>query len=1014
MGKVKAGEAFVTVSVDSNGLKTGLKLADKELKAFDAAAAVTVSVAVSGVKEAVRAVTDLEGRLLTLQGVTGKSAEELKGLEDKAKSLGASTSWTASQVTDGMVALARLGQSVQEVGDSIEPVMALAKGLGVSVDEAASMVGAALNQFSLSAKDSSGVADILAKATNGAAISNTELAESLKYAGTAGAGAGQSLEAVTSLIMTLRNAGLSAEQAGTSLRSLFLALQDPKKGRAFAEAFGVDLKDQDGVLRDITAILGEASGRAAQLGGNLSGVLSGIGIDTASIGAVSVLLRDAEKLPGITQGLKDSAGYSADLAKTMDSGLGGALAVAKSAADGLVLTIGDALAPSIASAAKEASRLTDNVSFLVKENKGLLVSIAAAGAKLVVFGGAVKTVKKLADVFKSGAGAVKGFTLAVDGALSSTSKKTFGGIVRPEEAAAFAEGLRKAGKSASDLVSSFANIKAKAGDVKTAEAAFVQELQDAHNMTKQEARAVSAVVKGVDSGTVSAKAFESAIKKTSGAFSKISLAVKGLAVSSGVFLAVEGAVTSAKAIYDWFNRAAEQAKAAREEVEKAAEIEKDARRASLDASGVSEQKGVISSIYEKARSFGSLSDQDKELAQKEIENARRNKTLSESDYSKLLEMIKPGARAYSSEEWTAAETIAKNNALKEGTSQAAKAAADTIKINRQAVSDKFTLDNAAWATNDIKAVKDATVKSMNKAVKDALEVSKRQDLSDTEKSAAIASIKTKTREDITGLKFRAEEGAKADKWTKPAKDWANAIEATEAALSLFAESVDAAVSSVKYAEAASLETATRAASEEGAPDTAFNFLKGSESGEASEVSDFIGTTANKFQLGLQKDDEAGAEADREAAKAAEEATKAAEERAKADREAAEAAKEAALADAEEAAEALKRSNLEDITGEQILAAVNSLESADKTGADTSNIREDLRETFGEISGKIIEASSLRSAVSSRVFTDAIGAAFATSSRTSEDYQRQQLAVLRRMSEQSGAQLDAALEILSLL
>lgn len=194
MSKVKAGEAYVSISCDNSKLKSGLNVAKKSIDTFGKSATISVAVSAVGIGYCMKQLAELQDQMLTLQGVTGKTQAEMRGLEAQAKKLGATTSWTAGQVAEGMVSLARLGQTCEQISSSIEPVMNLAKGLGVSVSEAADMVGASLNQFKMGADKASKVADVLAKATNSAAMSNTELATSLKYAGTSGAQMGQSLE----------------------------------------------------------------------------------------------------------------------------------------------------------------------------------------------------------------------------------------------------------------------------------------------------------------------------------------------------------------------------------------------------------------------------------------------------------------------------------------------------------------------------------------------------------------------------------------------------------------------------------------------------------------------------------------------------------------------------------------------------------------------------------------------------------------------------------------------------
>ena len=174
---VKAGGAYVEITADNSKLYKGLKDAEDKLKdfsgnvedlgaAFAGLGATLAAPAALGVK----AFADFEQRILTLKGVTKATEQELQKMNDVALELGASTSWSASQVADGMTALGRMGFNPSEIVNAISPTMDLARGLGVTVDEAADMLGAALNQFGAGANESVKYADILTKATNSAAI----------------------------------------------------------------------------------------------------------------------------------------------------------------------------------------------------------------------------------------------------------------------------------------------------------------------------------------------------------------------------------------------------------------------------------------------------------------------------------------------------------------------------------------------------------------------------------------------------------------------------------------------------------------------------------------------------------------------------------------------------------------------------------------------------------------------------------------------------------------------------
>ena len=410
---VKAGGAYVEITADNSKLYKGLEEAENKLEefsgnvedlgaAFAGLGATFAAPAALGVK----AFADFEQRILTLKGVTKATEQELQKMNDVALELGASTSWSASQVADGMTALGRMGFNPSEIVNAISPVMDLARGLGVTIDDAAGMLGASLNQFGAGAQDAVKYADILTKATNAAAISSTELGESLKYSGAAGSAVGQSIEDVVALTMSLRNMGLDASQAGTALRTIFLSLQDAKKAGQFEDLFNVNLRGANGQLRSLVEVFAEAQAAAQGMGDTLAGTVQGLFGTEAATAGVSLLAA-----PDLTQNkdaLKASAGAAKELREQMESGLTGSFDALKSAVEGASIALGDALAPEIKGLAEAITKIASALIGFIEDNKDLVKTLGrnaagllAVGAAFTALGVAARTTSNVTGVAKS-------------------------------------------------------------------------------------------------------------------------------------------------------------------------------------------------------------------------------------------------------------------------------------------------------------------------------------------------------------------------------------------------------------------------------------------------------------------------------------------------------------------------------------------------------------------------------------------------------------------------------------
>ena len=417
---VKAGGAYVEITADDSQLYKALDRSEARVKAFsDSAGKLGTSFTALGTALAAPAVVaakafaDFEAQMLTARGVTGATDQQMQRLTATARELGATTAWSASEVAAGMVSLGRMGFSTSGIENSISAVMDLARGLGVSIDAAAGMLGATLNQFGASAEDAGRYADILAKATNSAAISSDELGESLKYSGAAAAALGQNVESVIALTMALRNVGLDASQAGTTLRSMYLTLQDSSKAAAFEETFGVALRDANGNLRDLAEVLTEAQARAQSMGQGLAAAVEGIFGKIATTGAVSLL--SGGDLTSFEETLRNADGAAAALRETMESGLAGSVSAVKSAVEGAAISLGEALAPELKGMAETITTVAGAISGFIQNNRALVSQLGENAAGLLALGVALSGVSAATKAYT-------GITGAAKTALSALSK----------------------------------------------------------------------------------------------------------------------------------------------------------------------------------------------------------------------------------------------------------------------------------------------------------------------------------------------------------------------------------------------------------------------------------------------------------------------------------------------------------------------------------------------------------------------------------------------------------------
>jgi hypothetical protein len=327
---------FRTASKDVRALDANLKRIDSRLgqsqrsvgnygKAFSGLRGTLMSVAgalgfVGGIqlvtkafKDGLNVVKNYEKKNAELAGVLGKQRKDLIALQKESKRLGATTAFTATEVTDLQIELARLGKTEQEIIASTEGIIDATIALGSETGETAALVGATLNAFQLAASDSSKVADILTLSTQRSALSFQKLNTALPIAGGAAAAAGVKLETVVAQLGQAADRGIDASTAATSLRNIYIELAN--KGITLESALRKINSSQD-KLSTANSLFGKR----------------------AAVTALA-LAETTDKTNELTVALENAGGTAKRVAEEQLNTLDGALKLANSAYEGLIQTI---------------------------------------------------------------------------------------------------------------------------------------------------------------------------------------------------------------------------------------------------------------------------------------------------------------------------------------------------------------------------------------------------------------------------------------------------------------------------------------------------------------------------------------------------------------------------------------------------------------------------------------------------------------------------------------------------
>ncbi|MBW4514593.1 MAG: phage tail tape measure protein [Timaviella obliquedivisa GSE-PSE-MK23-08B] len=328
-----------------------------------AGAAIAMPLAMIG-KKSIDTYKGFEDQLFAVEAVmdaTQKTQANLDKIRDKSKQLGATTKFSASEAAGGFVLLAQAGYTVDQQLSAIDGTLKLAAAGSMGLAEATGYTLSSIGQFGLKAADSAHVADVMAKTANSAQLDVKDLGESLKYAGVNAKTYGASLEQTSAMIGVLSEAGLKGSEAGTVMRSVFTRLSAPtSEARRALEQLGVSVLDSSGKMRPVNQVLKDIHGGLGQLNdGQKAEAMKAI-FGTEAIGGAQYLINNTGKINAYTDAnyrASQGMGAATEAALTLEKGMGGSFRNFSSAWEGVLIEIGQVLAPVVKTAADALSKL---------------------------------------------------------------------------------------------------------------------------------------------------------------------------------------------------------------------------------------------------------------------------------------------------------------------------------------------------------------------------------------------------------------------------------------------------------------------------------------------------------------------------------------------------------------------------------------------------------------------------------------------------------------------------------
>lgn len=205
---------------------------------------------------AVKITADFDSQMSKVKAISGATGEEFDQLRDKAREMGASTKYSATEAGQAFEYMGMAGWKTEDMLNGITGIMNLAAASGEELGTTSDIVTDALTAFGLSAQESGRFADILAAAATNANTNVSMMGESFKYVAPVAGSLGYSAEDVAVALGLMANSGIKADMAGTSLRNMFQRMAKPTKESEMAlQRLGLSLQNDEGEMYSFREIM---------------------------------------------------------------------------------------------------------------------------------------------------------------------------------------------------------------------------------------------------------------------------------------------------------------------------------------------------------------------------------------------------------------------------------------------------------------------------------------------------------------------------------------------------------------------------------------------------------------------------------------------------------------------------------------------------------------------------------------------------------------------------------------
>ena len=366
---------------------------------------------------AVSAGMSFENAMSSVAAISGATGTNFESLSKKAKEMGASTKYTATEAANAMEYMAMAGWKTEDMLSGIDGIMNLAAASGSDLARTSDIVTDALTAFGKQAKDSGEFADVLAAASANANTNVDLMGETFKYVGSVAGAMGYSIQDISLATGLMANSSIKGSAAGTALRSTITRMAKPTEESSMAmSVLGLSLTDTNGNMKSFGEVMKDMrKGMQGMTEDEKASYAAMLGGQEAMSGLLAIANASDEDFNKLSDAINNAAGSAEKMADIKMDNIQGDVTKLQSSLEGLGITA--------------FQQVNDNFRGFVQNIKNAVDELNQKLSDGKYIEKAIQWVEKLGSAFKDGGleGGLKEIGDLLDG--TGDKVKTFGAVL---------------------------------------------------------------------------------------------------------------------------------------------------------------------------------------------------------------------------------------------------------------------------------------------------------------------------------------------------------------------------------------------------------------------------------------------------------------------------------------------------------------------------------------------------------------------------------------------------------